>query len=105
MASCEGNEAVFGEVEGVDLDLRLLPGAHKTDIAVWHHRLHSSRQLSAGTIIITCWAGVTTPPIEWTANGAIATMLTGLPKETLDLFREIWAAAAQVETLSISSRS
>ena len=45
MASCETlstwpvQEAVAGEIEGIDLDLGFLPGLHKADVAVRHHGL------------------------------------------------------------------
>jgi hypothetical protein len=60
-------QPVFRKAESVDLDLGLLPGPDKADIAVPTIASISGR-LSSGTTSSSACAGVTTPPIVWTAS-------------------------------------
>ena len=60
-------QTVAGEVEGVDLDLGVLPGMDEADVRFDTMASISSR-LSLGTITISACAGVTTPPTVWIAS-------------------------------------
>ena len=61
-------QAVAGEVEGIDLDLGV-PGRRSTKpMSRLEIIASTSSWLSAGTIIISCCAGVTTPPTVWIAS-------------------------------------